>query len=166
MEWVLRRHPELTRRKPQQLQIVRARASTAEEIKHWFEECLGPVLDSLQLIGKPHRIFNVDESGFPLSWTPQSILTRRGQKTPQPQILHFSIRPTPPTLCRPQRGKAESRDYLRRSSRYPLRSISQWVDDHRDFCGLAKDALSTIPSSREVRPADIGWPFFPYKVRG
>ncbi len=79
----MRRHPELSRRKPQQLQMVRARSANQEVIEHWFTECLDPVLRSLGLAGKPELIYNVDESGFPLSWTPQTILTRRGQKSPQ-----------------------------------------------------------------------------------
>ena len=79
----MRRHPELSQRKPQQLQMVRAKASCEEVITHWFGVCLGPVLEKLQLVGKPECIFNVDESGFPLSWTPRSVLTKRGQKSPQ-----------------------------------------------------------------------------------
>ena len=49
---------------------------------HWFIKCLKPTLTlkKLNLTGKAKRIYNVDESGFPLSWTPKMILTRRGQK--------------------------------------------------------------------------------------
>ncbi len=45
----MKRHPELSRRKPQQLQLVRARSSCQEVITHWFTKCLGPVLDTLEL---------------------------------------------------------------------------------------------------------------------
>ena len=52
-------------------------------VNHWFQQCLKPVLIDLNLEDKPNQIFNVDESGFPLSWTPKTILTKRGQKSPQ-----------------------------------------------------------------------------------
>ena len=42
-----------------------------------------PTLDNLGLHDKPHCIFNVDESGFPLSGWPSHILTKRGMKSPQ-----------------------------------------------------------------------------------
>lgn len=82
----LKRHPEIVHRRPQHLQMVRARASSQEVISHWFTECLGPTLDKLQLREKPERIFNVNESGFPLSWTPKLILTKCGHKAPQALI--------------------------------------------------------------------------------
>ena len=37
----------------------------------------------IRLVGKADRIFNVNESGFPLSWNPTMLLTRRGHKSPQ-----------------------------------------------------------------------------------
>ena len=47
--WVgfLRRHPDLVRRKPQQLQMVRAKAAMVEVVNHWFIECLKPTLEQL-----------------------------------------------------------------------------------------------------------------------
>ena len=78
-----KRHPKVVKRKPQQLQMARAKASCPEIISHWFDQCLGPTLEKLDLVGKADRIFNVDESGFPLSWNPTMILTRRGHKSPQ-----------------------------------------------------------------------------------
>ena len=79
----MRRHPQITKRKPQNLQMVRAKAMSKEVVTHWFQQCLKPTLTELDLLDKPNQIFNVDESGFPLSWTPKTILTRRGQKSPQ-----------------------------------------------------------------------------------
>ena len=79
----LRRHPNLVRRKPQALQMVRARCSKTEIINHWFVECLKPMLDELGLHDHPERVYNVDESGFPLSGRPSCVLARKGIKSPQ-----------------------------------------------------------------------------------
>ncbi len=79
----MKRHRDLTKRKPQALQMIRARSATPEVINHWFLECLKPTLDHLGLVNKPHCIFNVDESGFPLSGRPAHIICKRGIKSPQ-----------------------------------------------------------------------------------
>ena len=76
----MRRHPSLAKRKPQTLQIVRARAATARLIDDWFDNCLQPALTTLNLIDKPHCIFNADETYFCLSGRPQHVLARRGSK--------------------------------------------------------------------------------------
>ena len=73
-------------RKPQSLQMVRAKAATREVVDHWFIECLKPALEKLNLLDKPHLIFNVDESGLPLSGRPNHVLVRRGMKSPQALI--------------------------------------------------------------------------------
>ena len=43
----MKRHPELSKRKPQALQMVRAKAATPEVVNHWFHQCLKPALASL-----------------------------------------------------------------------------------------------------------------------
>ena len=72
----MKRHPELTKRKPQALQMVRSKAATPEVINHWFQQCLKLTLDELGLHDKPQCIFNVDESGFPLSGRPAHIVCK------------------------------------------------------------------------------------------
>ena len=79
MKW----HPELSMRKPQALQMIRARSAMPEIINHWFNDVLKPTLDRLGLAEKPHCIYNVDESGFPLSGRPAQIICQRGLKSPQ-----------------------------------------------------------------------------------
>ena len=79
----LKRHPKLAPRKPQQLQMVRAKATCPVVLNHWFNQCLEPILTKLKLKQHPQQIYNVDESGFPLSWTSSMVLTRRGDKSPQ-----------------------------------------------------------------------------------
>ena len=76
------------------LQMIRAKASTPEIVKHWLTECHEPTLEKLDLKGIPGRI-NVDEFDFPLSWTSKTILTWRGQKkhltTPSVVLLELDI---------------------------------------------------------------------------
>ena len=81
-----KRHPNLTERTPQALQIHRAKAATPEKINHWFNQTLNPVLKQLGLEDCPNQMFNVDESGFPLAGKPGKILAPRGMKSPQSLI--------------------------------------------------------------------------------
>ena len=63
--------------------MARATAETSSRINHWFTECLKP---ALELSDSPECIFNVDESGFPMSGRPGHVLVRRGTKS-----LHTTI---------------------------------------------------------------------------
>ena len=45
-----KRHPKVVKRKPQQLQMARAKASCPEIISDWFEQCLCPTLAELVII--------------------------------------------------------------------------------------------------------------------
>ena len=82
----MKRHPELSKRKPQALQMIRARAAISKVVDHWFFSCLKPILDKLHLHDKPQCIFNVYESGFPLSGRPSHVICKRGMKSPQAVI--------------------------------------------------------------------------------
>ena len=79
----LSRHPNLSVRKPQALQISRAKASNNETIDYWFYNILQPMLDKTGLKAHPNRIFNVDETSFSLCGRPQKVVTQRGAKSPQ-----------------------------------------------------------------------------------
>ena len=70
-------HSLLVKRKPQQLQLVRAQCLRVETVNHWFIECLKPTLDALQLHDSPSRIFNVDEVGFSLSGRAKSMFIKK-----------------------------------------------------------------------------------------
>ena len=78
-----KRHPELTERIPQALQIYPAKAATPHTMDQWFNHTLKPVLDKLDLHHNPDQIFNVDESGFPLVGKPGKVLAPHGTKSPQ-----------------------------------------------------------------------------------
>ena len=85
IEWwrgFLRRHPELSLRKPQALQISRAKAATPQVIDQWFS-VLEPLINRLGLTNHPERIFNSDETSFCLSGRPQRVLAKKGAKSPQ-----------------------------------------------------------------------------------
>ena len=79
----LRRHPQITRRKPQQLQMVRARASHRESVQNFFDHILLPILNEHHLLDKPSQIYNADESFLALSGGSCMILARKGTKAPQ-----------------------------------------------------------------------------------
>ena len=79
----MKRHPQLSLRKAQALQICRAKASTPEIINHWFMNVLKPILDKTGLGDHPNRIFNADETSFSLCGRPQKIIAKRGAKSPQ-----------------------------------------------------------------------------------
>ena len=78
----LKRRPQKANKKPQHLQMVRAQVSRQDIMDHWFNDCLGPTLKKLDLVGKVERIYNVDKSGVPLSWNSKVVLTKRGHKMP------------------------------------------------------------------------------------
>lgn len=76
----LRRHPNLAQRKPQQLQLVRARGTARELVDYWFKQVLEPALNKLDIEDKPAQVFNANESGLPLSSRPDTIICKRGMK--------------------------------------------------------------------------------------
>lgn len=79
----LKRNPEIAMRKPQSLQIARAKAGSPDVIDHWFFSILKPLLEKTGLEDHPERIFNADETSFCLCGRPQRIIARKGAKAPQ-----------------------------------------------------------------------------------
>ena len=85
-EWwlgFLKHHPNLVRRKLQQLQMVGAKATCQVVLDHWFKQYLELTLTKLKLKQYPKLIYNVDESGFPLSWTSHMTFTHCGDSAVQ-----------------------------------------------------------------------------------
>ena len=70
-------------RKPQSLQIARAKGTRAEVVNHWFKEVLTPLLKKYGLENNPDRVFNADETSFCLSGRPTKVVARKGAKSPQ-----------------------------------------------------------------------------------
>ena len=79
----LKRNPEVSMRRPQSLQISRARATTPEIIDHWFYNVLKPLLEKTGTINHPERIYNADETSFNLCGRPQRVVSKKGAKSPQ-----------------------------------------------------------------------------------
>jgi hypothetical protein len=77
----VKRHPDIVMRKPQGLGQERA-SVTLEKIQSWYDTLLAylesEVPDYEKMIKNPRRIFNGDESGFPLSVKPDKVLASKG----------------------------------------------------------------------------------------
>ena len=82
-EWwrgFIKRHPQLALRKPQSLQLSRAKAACPETIDHWFFKILEPLLHKTGLINHPDQIYNADETSFCLTGRPQKVIACKGAK--------------------------------------------------------------------------------------
>lgn len=73
------RHPQLSLRKPEGLSKMRAAAMNEKDFNDFYE-LFGNLTAELELGEKPERIFNVDESGFPLNNKPSKIVCEKGQR--------------------------------------------------------------------------------------
>ena len=74
-----KRHPQLTVRVASRLSYVRAVAHDPEIFQGYFD-LLEETLSQNKLMNDPVRIFNCDESGFPLEHKPGKLIGMRGQK--------------------------------------------------------------------------------------
>ena len=77
----LSRHSELTMRTAENLAYARAVAQDQTILDKYFDLLERTLLDN-ELINSPSRIFNVDESGFPLQQKSQKVVARKGTKHP------------------------------------------------------------------------------------
>jgi len=80
-EWLyafLRRHPELSIRKPEPLSIARACGMNRVVVQKWFES-LGTSIDELGLKNRPDRLWNVDETGLQDHFVPQQVVAEAGK---------------------------------------------------------------------------------------
>lgn len=76
----LERHPDLAKRKPQGLSQARCDGLNKIDVQNYFS-LLGQLLKDLNLFNCPERIYNCDETGFPLNNTAQNhIIAKKGSK--------------------------------------------------------------------------------------
>lgn len=75
----LRRHPELSVRLPESLQVCRAYSCTPGRLDKWYKE-FGEFLELHGLCDKPRRIWNADESGFPLCPKTTRVIAMRNKR--------------------------------------------------------------------------------------
>jgi len=82
LKWLygfLGRWPELKVKKPQSLEIARARSATKTTIENYFKE-LNNILTKYHLTDKPSRIYNIDEKGLSTNHKPPKIVTGKAYK--------------------------------------------------------------------------------------
>ena len=63
------RWPDLKVRKPRSLELARAKATSEEAVSTYFKE-LDNILTKIDLKKSPERIYNIDEKGLELNYTP------------------------------------------------------------------------------------------------
>ncbi|XP_071952888.1 uncharacterized protein [Antedon mediterranea] len=96
----MKRHPDLSVRRPESLGIERATV-TKEKISQWFHEYKAFMKDAgiEDVISDPSRLFNVDETGFPLGVKNERVLTARGARNVYQQTLTTSQQITVVGAC-------------------------------------------------------------------
>ncbi|XP_071942933.1 uncharacterized protein [Antedon mediterranea] len=77
----MKRHPDLAVRLPESLGVERA-AVSKEKIAGWFEECQRFIAKEKleEAFADPTRLYNVDETGFPLGVKNERVLAAKGAK--------------------------------------------------------------------------------------
>nr|XP_023016380.1 tigger transposable element-derived protein 6-like [Leptinotarsa decemlineata] len=76
----MERHTELSVRQAEGLSLVRAQGLNREEINKMFELLLH-ILTEHDLLDKPERIFNIDETGVQLNNNPGKVIATKGAKS-------------------------------------------------------------------------------------
>ena len=69
----MKRWPDLKVRKPRSLELARAKATSEEAVSSYFKE-LDNILTKYDLKKAPERIYNIDEKGLKLNYTPPKIV--------------------------------------------------------------------------------------------
>lgn len=80
-DWIIgfmKRHPTLTLRKPEQLKKTRLKAITNQEVLKDFFHLFRTLCVENNIFNDPSRIYNVDESGFPLDASRTKVLCEKG----------------------------------------------------------------------------------------
>lgn len=75
----LKRHRNISLRKPEGLSRARAAGLNEKEVKNYFSN-LRTVMSDFELFDKPQYLYNVDESGIPLNNRPLKIVSEKGKR--------------------------------------------------------------------------------------
>jgi hypothetical protein len=81
MRFFLRRHPEISLRSPEILEVNRSKQLSTAVLNRFFEEVLLPVVRKDNLLGNPKLWWNIDESGFTGNPKAGKVLCEKGTKT-------------------------------------------------------------------------------------
>ena len=94
LQGFMSRWPEMRSSKPRGLAMARAMCSTPKNISEYFNE-LTEVLRQNKLLDKPHRIYNLDETGFSTEHKPPKIISgstpRQSQAVISPRSSNVTV---------------------------------------------------------------------------
>lgn len=76
----MRRHPDISIRKAEDVSIARATGMNRTTVQHYFE-LLQDILTKNKLLDKPSNIFNMDEIGLHLNNKPAEVLATKESKS-------------------------------------------------------------------------------------
>ena len=82
----MKRWPELRVRKPRSLELARAKATSEEAVTAYFNE-LDKILTKYDLKNFPESIYNIDEKGLKLNYSPPKIVTGNGSNDAPPPAV-------------------------------------------------------------------------------
>ncbi|GFN78575.1 tigger transposable element-derived protein 1-like [Plakobranchus ocellatus] len=78
LDGFLKRHQDLSCRLPEQMKVSRQKSSANKTIYDAWFSLLKKTLTDHNLLNKPERVYNVDESGFPLDPKRLKVITQKG----------------------------------------------------------------------------------------
>lgn len=73
----MKRNSDLSLRKPEGLSLARAAGMNKKAVQEFYD-LLCELCDEMKITDKPEKIFNMDESGFPLNNVPSKIVSQKG----------------------------------------------------------------------------------------
>lgn len=163
-KWVrsfLKRHPKLSVRQSGPLPVSRALGCSKDILDKWFCD-FEVFLNQHDLLNKADRIWNADESGFPLQQRGGKVMTSRGAKTVY-SISSSSKQQITTLACINAAGQAIPPMHIFPGQRFrsnPLegsvhgaylgRSPSGWMDSELFHGWLRNHFTNSIPPARPV----------------
>ena len=75
----MKQHPQISLRQAESLSMSRAKVCSLEMLSRWFDD-FHIFLQEHNLIDKAERLWNADESGFPLQYRSGKVLSPHGSK--------------------------------------------------------------------------------------
>ena len=78
---ICRRHPDVTLRVTAPLSLSRAKSTDVNVINKYFD-MFQATMEEYDLLQKPCHLFNIDETGLPISPKPLKMVCRTGSKNP------------------------------------------------------------------------------------
>ena len=79
LDLFLKRHPEVSLRKAQGISVARGIGMNRAEVEKYFTLLIS-ILEELELVGNPRKIYNMDECGLQLNNEPGKVLAMKGSR--------------------------------------------------------------------------------------